>query len=181
MSFLSSFDSKVLEFLYAYRDPFAVNIFIGISELGTTVIMYGLSASVALLCFLYKRYAYAAGLLISTVSSGILILLLKGLIERARPPLSFQAYPEIWYSFPSAHAALSAALYFFLAYMTWKLVPHNSLRIIATIFFILLPLAISFSRVYLGVHYMSDVVAGLLLGSLCAWIGYRWVRCAHKS
>lgn len=181
ISFIQSVDVHVLESLYALRDPLLVQIFIGISELGTVMMIYGLGLCGILLFILYRRYAYAAGLAITIATSGIAVLLLKGLIERARPARFFQAYYEIWYSFPSVHVALSAALYFFLAYAAWKLIAPLPLRIVVVIFLSLLVVAISFSRLYLGVHYLSDVIAGLILGTLCAWIGARWIAFARKT
>ncbi len=180
-SFIQGVDMRVLESLYALRDARLVDVFIGISELGTVLTIYGLAVCIGLLLLLYRKYAAVAGLALAVATSGFGVILVKGLIERARPPVSFRAYTEIWYSFPSAHAALSAALYGYLVFLVWTLIPSRSIRIAATIFLSLVVAAISFSRIYLGVHYLSDVVAGVLLGAFCAWLGYRWLTFARSS
>jgi len=171
---------RVLESLYAVRDFRLIQTFIGISELGTALTVCGLAVCVGLLLILYRNHAAAAGLAFAVVTSGLGVVLGKGLIERARPPLSFRAYTEIWYSFPSAHAALSAALYGYVIFLIWTFVPSKKVRIAVAFLFSILIAAISFSRIYLGVHYLSDVVAGVVLGAFCAWIGYRWFLFAHR-
>ncbi len=181
ISFFQSLDMSVLESLYRVRDIRLVDFFIGVSELGSVLTIFGLSVCIGLLILLYRKYAATAGLAIAITASGIGVVLGKGLIERPRPPLSFRAYTEVWYSFPSAHAALSAALYGYLVFLVWTLIPSRSIRIAATIFLSLVVAAISFSRIYLGVHYLSDVVAGVLLGAFCAWLGYRWLTFARSS
>lgn len=181
MPYLQHLDMSVLEALYIMRDARLVQFFIGISELGTALTVYGLTVCIGLFLLLHRKYAAAAGLILAVATSGIVVVLGKGLIERARPPLSFRAYAEIWYSFPSAHAALSAALYGYLLFLVWMLVPSRWMRILATFLFPLFIAAISFSRIYLGVHYLSDVVAGVLLGIFCAWLGYRWVLFARRA
>ena len=174
------FDARVLEALYAARDPSLVQAFIWVSELGRAWTVYGIGGTLVLFLILKRHAAYAAGLGISLAASGLGILLIKGLVERARPPRALQAYIEIWYSFPSAHAALSAALYGFIAYIAWKSIPNPVVRYIAISIIAGIVLIISFSRLYLGVHYASDVLAGLALGAACAWLGARYAVFAAR-
>ncbi len=177
---ISAFDSHVLQFFFVSRDPLLTQLFIWISELGRAMTIYGLAACILLVLALRRHYAYAAGLALSATMSGVLVVIIKGLIERARPAMEFQAYSEIWYSFPSGHAALSAAFYGFLAYSAWKLLPPLWEKIVAAAILVLIA-AVGFSRIYLGVHYVSDVVAGLLIGFFCAWLGSQLVAFAHKT
>lgn len=181
ISFIQSVDARVLESLYAVRDPSVVQSMIWVSELGTVFTIYGVALCIGLVLLLYRKYAAAAGLTVAATASGIGIVLGKGLIERARPSVSFRAYTELWYSFPSAHAALSAALYGYGIFLVWSLVPSRNMRIFATVVLSLLVVGISFSRIYLGVHYVSDIIAGILLGAFCAWLGYRWLAFARTS
>jgi undecaprenyl-diphosphatase len=180
IEFITAFDTWVLETLYAARDPDLVQTFIVVSEFGRAWTVYGLAICIALVLIVRRHYAYAAGIAISVASSGIGILLLKGLIERARPPVEFQAYPEVWYSFPSAHAALSVALCGFLAYLAWQIIPTQIGRYIALFAATTIVLAVSFSRLYLGVHYFSDVASGVMLGALCMSLGIWYVRIIHR-
>lgn len=177
---LQVLDLRALEALYAIRDPLLVQVFIWVSEFGSGWTIYGLGCVVALLLLRKRHVAYATGLTITLATTGLGVLFLKDFVARVRPPLKFEAYQEILYSFPSAHAALSAAFYGFLIFLVWRFIARRSLRYTAIGFLVLFIAAISFSRLYLGVHYMSDVIAGILFGALCVWLGVLWIRYTEK-
>ena len=181
IEYCAALDARFLQTLYAVRDPSSVQALIWISELGRAWTIYGFAFCIALVLVLYRKYAYAAGLVISVATSGVGILLLKGLTQRARPPVEFQAYLEVWYSLPSAHAALSVALYGFLAFLAWHRIKNRALRSLVITLLSLLVVLISFSRLYLGVHWASDVAMGVVLGILCAWLGAWYAQFVHKS
>ncbi len=181
MESLTALDTRVLEALYAARDPNLVQAFMWATTLGSAWIIYAVAACIALMLVHRRMYAYAVGLLVSVASAGIMILILKGLIERARPPVELQAYLESWHSFPSAHAALSVGLYGFLALLAWRLVRHQTARYIALFTFVGVALLISFSRMYLGVHYASDMLAGVALGTACVWLGWKYATIVRNG
>jgi membrane-associated phospholipid phosphatase len=168
---LLALDVHVLHALYAARQMQWVFASIWVSELGRATTVLGLAAALALLLSLRRRFALAQGLVLSVVTSGIATFILKGLVARARPPQEYWAYAETWYSFPSAHAAMSVAFWGFVAYIVFRTVRHRSVRALALFLTALLILAVGFSRLYLGVHYLSDVVAGYMLGGACLSLG----------
>jgi undecaprenyl-diphosphatase len=90
---------------------------------------------------------------------------LKALFQRGRPePLAgFIAAQQ--FSFPSGHAMVAAAFYSYLAYLSWGLV-HSWWRAVLVAGLIALVLLIGLARLYLEVHYLSDVIAGYLAGWL---------------
>lgn len=178
--YISALDTRVLETLYAARDPNFTQAFIWISELGRPFTVYGVGVCVALFLALRRHFAHATGLLISLGTSSLVVLLMKGLVERARPPQEYWAYLEVWYSFPSAHAAFSAALYGFFSYLAWCTIRNPFLKILAVVSLSVLMALISFSRLYLGIHYLTDVIAGIAVGALCAWAGVWWTKFARK-
>ena len=180
MEAIALLDANTLQTLYAMRDPLTVQSLIWVSELGRATTVYGLAAVITLVLILKRHYAYAVGLAASVAASGLAILVLKGLVERARPPAVYQAYVEAWYSFPSAHATLAAALYGFLIYVVWRITPSSALRFAALGIGVVIVGAIAISRLYLGVHYLSDVVVGLLLGVVCVWLGAKLVAYIRK-
>jgi len=165
MDLTGSLDVQVLNALFALRDQSAVQILIWITELGSTITIGGLAVCAALLFAIRGRLTYLAGIIVSIAGSIVAVFLLKEIVHRARPPIDFQAYPETDFSFPSGHATMSLALYGFLAYVAWHTIPSKTLRIAAVLGLGVLIAAISFSRLYLGVHYLSDVAGGLIIGS----------------
>ncbi|MEO6541789.1 MAG: phosphatase PAP2 family protein, partial [Ferruginibacter sp.] len=117
--------------------------------------------------FLSPHHWYAFDILVLSLSSLLLMLLLKRLFGRARPetPLLFAAKGK---SFPSGHAMMSVCFYGFLLHILLLSTAAPGLQVIFGIICILLILLIGFSRVYLQVHYVTDVLAGYIIG--CAWL-----------
>jgi undecaprenyl-diphosphatase len=149
---------------------------IGISELGSALTIAGLGAALTLYLVLKHRWAPAQGVVLVVATSAIGTLLLKMLVARARPPQSFWAYMESGFSFPSAHATMSLAFYGFVLYVICRTTDSRRIRIAAAIVVAALVLAIGFSRLYLGVHYFSDVLGGYLLGAGCVWLSVKTTR-----
>lgn len=96
----------------------------------------------------------------------ILNLILKNIVQRPRPT-EYRLINEHGYSFPSGHSMASAAFYGFLIYLIYKKVENRKLKIALMSILSLLILLIGISRIYLGVHYTSDVLAGF-----CVSISY---------
>lgn len=105
-----------------------------------------------------------AGLLIGTnlVIISILNQTLKSLLQRPRPT-GFRIINETGYSFPSGHSMISLAFYGFLIYLIYKNIKNKCLKFTLIISLFILIISIGLSRIYLGVHYTSDVFAGFLL------------------
>lgn len=96
----------------------------------------------------------------------ILNLTLKNIVQRPRPT-EYRMINELGYSFPSGHSMASAAFYGFLIYLIYKKIENKKLKIILISLLSLLILLIGVSRIYLGVHYTSDV-----FGGFCVSISY---------
>lgn len=129
-----------------------------ITQFGGTILMI-VWALASLVLIKNKRIA------ISVVSNLVLIALLnnilKLMVRRARPT-GFRLIAETGYSFPSGHSMVSMAFYGYLIYLIYKNVRNKKLRWTLITCFSLLILIIGMSRIYLGVHYTSDVFAGFL-------------------
>ena len=89
--------------------------------------------------------------------------LLKVIIARDRPNIN-RLVTETGYSFPSGHSITSMVFYGYLIYLIYKYIDTKKIKILLIIILSLLIVTIGFTRIYLGVHYTSDVIGGFLLG-----------------
>jgi undecaprenyl-diphosphatase len=103
------------------------------------------------------------------LSSLALMLLLKYLFQRKRP-LSPLLKAAKGLSFPSGHAIMAVTFYGLLLHILLNLINSNWLKYLLIIILVLLVILIGYSRVYLRVHYASDVLAGFIVGILWLWI-----------
>jgi membrane-associated phospholipid phosphatase len=87
-------------------------------------------------------------------------------IDRARPPVSHLDHAPPTSSFPSGHTAAAVTLYGALAVLAWTMTRRVWLRSAATVVALVLPVAVALSRIYRGMHFPTDVMAGALLGLL---------------
>ena len=110
-----------------------------------------------------KKYSIILG--INYILSFILSFLTKIIISRPRPLNSIIPYPD-QYSFPSGHTLTSIAFYIMLYYLISKTINNKIFKNSLLILIVMLLILIAFSRIYLGVHYFSDVIGGIILGIL---------------
>lgn len=176
---MSGFDSYILDALFALRDPSFVQIFMAVTQFGSTLVVGSIALAVGLYLLARARLAYFAGLCVSVVGTIIVVFPLKEFVARARPDVLYQAFSEDTFSFPSGHAAFSIALYGFLAYLAWKQLPRQR-AIVVSVGLAILVILIGFSRLYLGLHFVSDVLGGYLIGgafvALGIWVSERLMR-----
>jgi len=111
-----------------------------------------------------KKYKDALFINLSVNTGFILCEFFKNLFERSRPPLDYHLVHAEGFSFPSGHTILAVCLYGMLAVVLSSSIKNHTLKTIVTNFFAILICSIAFSRIYLGVHYPTDVLGGLLLG-----------------
>ena len=113
-----------------------------------------------------RRWGAVVGLLVTVVGAQMLNNVLKDWFHRTRPAPVEGLIPAQAFSFPSGHAMVAAAFYLFIGYLAWRILKGRA-RIICAAFLVLIALLIGLSRLYLGVHYLTDVVAGYVAG--VAW------------
>lgn len=140
---------------------------VNLSGLGSGAVS-GLVTLIAI-CFLCLagRFRYAALVFACAVGTLVVMMTLKGIYERERPsivtPIEYQGDE----SFPSGHSMISCALYLTLATLIARALPKRRLRVFTIGIGVLLVFLIGTSRLYLGVHYPTDVLAGWTVG--CTW------------
>ncbi len=123
-----------------------------------------------LLLFLLKEKKYAYLSMINLTVVTILNILIKFIIKRPRP-LDINIIIEDGFSFPSGHSMISFAFYGFLMYIVYKNMGKKKISYLLYFIISILILMIGISRIYLGVHYASDVLAGFIV-SACYLIVY---------
>ena len=120
-----------------------------------------LTITIALLLFL-KNKKIGIAIAINLIVATILNLVLKHIVQRPRPT-EYRMISETGYSFPSGHSMVSMAFYGFLIYLIYKQVENKKLKWGLIIALSILIVTIGISRIYLGVHYTSDVLAGFTI------------------
>lgn len=160
----STFDAKAFRLLSNQVSEVNTSVMQGFSFLGTHYFL--IPANLILVfyfLFIQKRRWYSIKIPAIALGSLLLMALLKQIFGRHRPlmPLMDSARGL---SFPSGHAMMSFSFYGLLIYWIWKNVDHPFLKWLLMITLALLILFIGVSRVYLRVHYASDVLAGFCLG-----------------
>lgn len=157
------FDNDVFSFIKRHVTTHNTDFLYFITHLGNPNFL--LYANLLLLFYflIRKNKRFSIRVLSLSLSSLCLMLVLKSSIQRTRPedPL-LQAVNG--YSFPSGHALMSVIFYGLLIYIAWHEIKNVWLRRGVVTLLALLILFISFSRIYLRVHYASDVIAGLSVG-----------------
>lgn len=141
-----------------------------ISSLGSGAVT-GLIVLITTLFFaLAGRWRYALLMLACALGTLAGMSLLKGFYERARPTVVTHIDPPGGTSFPSGHSMISAALYMTLAVLIARSLSRRRLRVYVVAVGAVLTMLIGITRLYLGVHYPTDVLAGWTAGALWALV-----------
>lgn len=143
-----------------------------VTALGSSTVLTLVVALTASFLALRRRFGSAGLVLASTILGASAITLVKTLVARTRPDLVEALMVETSNSFPSGHAANSAIVYLTLAALLFPVVREWRLRLFILAAAMLLVGLIGVSRVYLGVHWPTDVVAGWAFGSLWALLSW---------
>ncbi|MBX3597577.1 MAG: phosphatase PAP2 family protein [Rhizobiaceae bacterium] len=179
-----SFDTQLL---LALREPGHPNNPIGserlegivrdITALGGVAVLVLLTALVVFFLLLAGKWQIAIFVLCAVGGGQILSTLLKLGIDRPRPELVSHLMRETSSSFPSGHAMMSAVTYLTLGSLLARITQKRQLKIYFLFVAVLLTALVGASRVYLGVHWPSDVLAGWCVGfawAMLCWLIARW-------
>lgn len=129
---------------------------------GSAKFLIGVTVGVAIVFLIKKEYRLAIYTILNILCAHLINTLIKYIIRRDRP-VGHRLVSEKGYSFPSGHSMVGFAVYTFLIYLVYRNVKNKALKITLIILLSLLIFLIGFSRIYLGVHYTSDVLAGYLI------------------
>lgn len=167
-------DVRIANLLVDLRRPDLVTFFWWITNLGRWPVI--LAVVFVSSVVLWRRHLawYILPLWVTMLGTDILVALGKLMFHRPRPTGIIPLYHEAAFSFPSGHAAIAVAVYGFLLYLIWRLVRIWRWRLVVTVIGIGLIILVGFSRLYLGVHFWSDVWSGYLMGALWLILGMSW-------
>lgn len=155
-------DREVYEFIYASESFITTAFMLGFTQIGEVLSMVILSVIMIAILMLYKLKFHTLFLIISMMTSSIMIPVMKNAFDRERPSL-LRLIDISGFSFPSGHATGSTIFFGSLMAIINKTSLNNKSVLYALCaFFILM---ISSSRVYLGVHYPTDIIAGITIGT----------------
>jgi membrane-associated phospholipid phosphatase len=159
-------DTAALELARRFSSPQMDLVARAISFMGSEAVW--ILSLILLGLFVWQR-RWGAAVLLLLVLGGVQLLnnILKATFLRARPVEVVALIAAQQYSFPSGHAMVSAAFYFYLAYLCWRLV-RGAWRAVLIAGLVVLVLLIGAARIYLQVHYLSDVIAGYIAGFVWA-------------
>jgi undecaprenyl-diphosphatase len=160
-------DRAILLAVAKCRTPWLTSIAVDVTALGSITLVVLFSALTLLVLLVLHDRLGALQLLTASAGAGILTLVTKDLIERVRPEAAQQLIVVTGFSYPSGHSASTSALYLTIAIIAGRYIQHSGARVAIFLAVSTVPLLVGASRVYLGVHYATDVVSGISLGA--AW------------
>jgi len=167
---LAAFDTWVAAYIQGFMTDEMTVIMIFITNVGSYKVEYPLLFVVCLYWLYRKNRLFPILLSINLIGVRLLNTLFKSFYERPRPTTE-HLVAAAGYSFPSGHAMISSGFYGFFAFLIfYELRKKTNKAFLAPVFIGMLILFIGISRIYLGVHYPSDVLAGFLAGGL-------WLNC----
>jgi len=163
----SAMDGAILLALAQRRTPWLTTAAMDVTALGSITLVVLFSAFTLLVLLVLRDRLGALQLLIASVGAGVLTLVTKNMIERIRPEETQQLILASGFSYPSGHSVSTSALYLTIAIIAGHYVQHPGARAAILLAVSAVLVMVGASRVYLGVHYATDVVSGISLGA--AW------------
>lgn len=179
------FDQTVISFIQGLESPMLtviMKVFTFIGSIKSIVVL-----SLLVVFFLYTVLKHRSELILFiavVLGSNILFVSLKVFFQRARP--DFHRLIEVGgYSFPSGHATNALTLYGILTFLLWRHIPVRWRRMLLIFVSTMMIVMIGTSRIYLGVHYPTDIISGYLAGgfwlAMAIWIYQRYEKKRQKG
>ena len=158
---LTLFDIALAHQFRTHATPLGDRLFYAITLLGTPIALGGLCAAVAGTLAWRRHWLAFWGWIVAFGGGSVIDWTLKHVIRRPRPPYAEAYYVEHSFSFPSGHATMSLVAFGMLAYLLIAFWARGArVQVAVALLAVVLSALVGFSRLYLGVHYFSDVVGG---------------------
>ena len=165
---LASYDTEITNFILSHRSPLFTEYFTFITHVGDVYGYLAVLLSSAIVSLeIFKRWKYMVQITLVLFLSALSNVVLKRVINRARPDIEHLVAVETL-SYPSGHAMSAMAFYGFLIYLFYRFKMNKYLKFGTILLLTLLILSIGLSRIYLGVHFPSDIAGGFIAGAI--WV-----------
>lgn len=172
MDKITPIDTAVYDLVISLKSTGVTNVVRGITFLCSEIFMISLAI---ILLVIVKNKGISLRLVLNMAGAALLNKIVKVIFARPRP-VGINLVEESGYSFPSGHSMISFAFYGYVVYLIYTKVQNKCIKWISiTILTVLIPL-IGLSRVYLGVHYISDVIGGFVLGLIYLMLFTKYVK-----
>ena len=176
----NAFDRAVLASLRVGGDPSQTigpawlhSAAVELTSFGDTWVLSAILVIATGFLLIQRRFGHAALLVGAVVGGTILSEALKQVFARERPPADYRIVEVVSQSFPSGHAMLSAVTYLTLGALLARILPRRALRFYVLATAVALAFTVGLTRIYLGVHWATDVIGGWSLGT--AWAMAFWL------
>ncbi len=157
-------DTSVIYAVVNMRNPDLTSFMLQVTELGNPLILFAISAVTVI--YLYTRRKKDAFIFSAILYCAVIVnIILKAIYAVPRPDY-MPLVSEIYYSFPSGHAMNSFVFFLSITYFIYRSTRNLTLLVICSVISTVLVFLIGFSRIYLGVHFPSDIFAGYIAGVL---------------
>lgn len=166
---LAGFDSRIQTFLRGNFPELATLFWTKITLLGNVAVLLPICLATAIFCYRKKWKIESYFILVSFAAMGVLSTALKSIYQRPRPSIEW-LIDTTGYSFPSWHAASTLMVAGVLAILIQQHLKKPSLRRLSQLGVIVLALLVGVSRIYVGVHYPTDIIGGWLLATTLLYI-----------
>lgn len=165
---LPLYDQEITNYVISYRNPFLTKYFIFMTNVGD---LYGylvvLAISGIVSYFVFKKWRGVVQTVLVLILASLSNVMLKRFIDRARPDIEHLVSVETL-SYPSGHAMSAMAFYGFVIYLFFRFKINKFFKIAIMLFLVFIILSIGISRIYLGVHFPSDIAGGYIAGLI--WV-----------
>lgn len=175
----TGFDNVIREWFYSIRSPWLTEVAKAVTFMGNTKTII----AICILLLIIPSVTRKIGIPIAAVAiaGSAINKMFKHIIMRPRPDVSLHLIEQGGWSFPSGHSISSLLMYGFLAWLIIRYCKNQRIVNIATVVLTLLWIGVGLSRIYLGVHYPTDVLGGWTLGMVIMMIAITIIERTQKK
>lgn len=163
--YIVSFDLTLIEAIRSYTTTTLSRVVIVLTDLGAMPFYVVFGGIITIILWIRHHIVEGIMLVVCSGGSGLMTLLLKSIVMRIRPDM-MPVIVETGYSFPSGHSVTAVCFYGYLAYLCYRYGKTDIARYGGVVLSITMIVMIGISRIYLGVHYPTDVIGGYIGGMM---------------